>query len=296
MFDFTKELILNDVASNVVALLPADDMSIPATETAVLIKRFGKFYQSTSVGPIKTSSIFKSVGYAPVVEIATIACASLVPADLLGKVVRLSLDVILSGSQSADYSRWAVNKGQPFYVEFYVKQVYGTVTLLVAAMAAAFNKGVKKGTNTISTELVVTASTTNLVITATNEHQRISGSLELIANAMDDVPVLLTAGTVTTAGKEGFGTTWFITKNLRLPTVENTRFMGQIEDERPLANTIYNQFVFTVEADRGPLTGQGAVGQKLASKTTHVVYVPQAQSATFEAIVDNLVTAITVVP
>lgn len=296
MFDFTKELILNNVAANIVALTDATDLSIPTGETAVLIKRYGKFYEQASVGPIKTTAIYKTVGFAPVNEVATFACASLVPADLVGKVLRLSLDVLLLGSQSADYSRWAVNKGQPFYVEFYVGQVYGTVDLLVAAMAAAYNKGIKKGTNTLYTELNVTASTTNIIVTATNEYQRISGIIERIDTSSDNFPVTLVTSTVTTPGKEGFGTSWFLTKNLRLPTIENIRFMGEHQDERPVEGTIYNQFVFTVEADRGPLTGQGAVGQKLASKTTHVVYVPQAQSAAFEAAVAGLVTAVTVVP
>jgi hypothetical protein len=296
MFDFTKELILNNVAASIVALTDADDLSIPTGESAVLIKRYGKFYAHDSVGPVKTTAIYKTVGFNPVNEVATFNCSNLVPADLVGKVLRLSLDVKLLGSQASDYSRWAVNKGQPFFVEFYVDQVYGSATLLVAAMAAAFNKGIKKGTNTLYTELLITASTTNLLVTATNEHQRISGIIERIDSAYDVLPVTLTTATVTTVGKEGFGTSWFITKNLRLPTIENLRFMGEGQDERPIEGTLYNQYVLTVESDRGPLTGQGAVGQKLASKTTHVVYVPQAQDAAFLAAVSGLVTAVVTVP
>lgn len=296
MFDFTKELILNNVAANIVTLTDADDASIPTGESALLIKRYGKFYAHDSVGPIKTTAVYKTVGFNPVNEVATFNCSALVPADLVGKVVRLSLDVLLLGSQQSDYSRWAVNKGQPFFVEFYVDQVYGSVTLLVAAMAAAFNKGIKKGTNTPYTELLVTASTTNILVTATNEYQRISGLIERIDSSADDFPVTLVTSTVTTAGKEGFGTSWFITKNLRLPTIENIRFMGEGQDERPVEGTLYNQYVLTVEADRGPLTGQGAVGQKLTSKTTFVVYVPQAQDAAFLAAVSPLVSAVVTVP
>lgn len=291
MFDFQTEFILNDISgASIVAAV--NDPSIPATEVALQIKKAGKFFEQASTGKIKTTQIFKRVGNAPVLEIAGIALSSIVLADLVGKVIRLSVDVRLSGSQDSEYSQWAVNKGQSYYAEFYVGQLYGSIALLLAAAAPVFNAGMAKGDGP---QIVVTASTTNLVITATNEYQRIltSSNLSVIESSADDFPVLLGSVATTTPGNEGFATTWFLLKNLRLPTIENTRFMGETMDERPLANTIYNQFTLHVEAERA-ITGQGMVGQKGVSKTSHVFYIPSTSSAAFEALLAQIGTVETV--
>jgi hypothetical protein len=293
MFDFSTETILNSIA-NAAIVTDAADPTLPTGEVLLHIKRLGKFYQDDSVTKRKTVSMYKRAGSAPVNEIATIAAASLVPATYVGKVIRLSIDVRLSGSEMGDYSRWAVNKGQPFFAEFYVGTTYGSATLMVAAMATAFNKALKKGTNSQYTQLVVSASTTNLVVTATNEHQRFdSVKLELIDSAIDDLPVDLLVGTVTTAGKEGFGTAWYLTKNTRLPTVEQLRFQGLHQDELPVAGTIYTQYTLVVEAERD-ITTHVLVGSKSTSKTHHVIFVPAANVAAFDALLAQIGTVTTV--
>ena len=293
MFDFSTETILNSIA-NASIVTDAADPTLPTGEVLLHIKRLGKFYESASVTKRKTTAIYKRAGYAAVNEVATIACASLVPANLTGKVIRLSLDVRLSGSQAGDYSRWAVNKGQPFFAEFFVTQTYGSATLLVAALAPYFNKALKKGTNTSYQQLVVTASGTNLIVTATNEYQRFDVvKLELIDSAIDDLPVDLVVGAVTTPGKEGFGTAWHITKNLRMPTVEQLRFQGLHQDELPVAGTIYTQYTLVVESERD-ITTQVLVGAKATSKTHHVVYVPAASVAAFDALLTQIGTITTV--
>lgn len=290
MFDFSTELILNDI-SKVSALTDADQ-TIPTGEVGVRVARLGVFYQHDSTTKRKTTNIYKRVGNAPVNEVATIDVSGVTLADMVGKVVRLSIDVRLAeGSEDAEYSRWAVHKGQPFYAEFYVDQLYATATAFAAAAAPAFNAAIKKGTN--DAQLAITASTSNIVITATNEYQRILPStvLERIESAYDDFPVTIATSAVTTAGVEGFGTWWNLIKNLRLPTIESIRFMGQHQEEHPVQGTIYNQYTLVKEAERA-ITGQGLVGQKVTSKTSHIIYVPQANTAAFETIVGPLVTAI----
>lgn len=292
MFDWTTETILNDL-SRVVVLDDTDDPTIPTGEEVVFIKKLGRFPEPTSTSGRRTVSATKAVGTNPVNEIATLDLSGLTLADLTGKVIRLALDVVLSGSEQGAYARWDVYKGQPFYVEYFVATTPASIGALATALATAFNAGLKKGD---VPQVVVAAAGTNLTVTATNEYQRFKGAnLELIDTAYDSDATLLVEGTVTTAGKEGFGTSWFITKNLRLPTVEAIRFVGEFQDERPIANSLYNQYVFTLEADRG-FTGQSAVGQKLQSKTTHTIYVLSTQAAAFESLVTPVVGTLTVIP
>lgn len=279
MFNYVSETILNDL-SRVLTIDNTDDPTIPSGEDAVFVKKLGKFPQYNSVSGVRTEAVYKRVGTNPVNEVATIALAGVTLADLVGKVIRITLDVRLSGSEDGEYSRWAVHKGQPFYAEYFVATLPTSIAALTTALAANFNKALsREGTYFVQ----VTAATTNLVVTATDEHQRFAGAkLELIADSQDDFPGLIATGTVTTAGKEGFGTSWFITKNLRLPTVENLRFKGIHQDELPIANSLYNQYTFKLVGERGPM-GQSVVGQDATSVTYHVFYVLQTLAATFES-------------
>lgn len=88
-------------------------------------------------------------------------------------------------------------------------------------------------------------------------------------------------------GMNGFGDTAWIINNFQLPTYVNTNWMALHQDERPIPGKLYNQFTIHAVADRGELTGMGAVGQKLASKTTHVFYVLAENSKAFTDAMTN---------
>lgn len=284
-FNWSTETVLNDL-SRVSILTEANDPTLGSTETALFVKGVGVFKTPN------VKNIYKAVGYADVLEVATISLTGVTLADLVGKVVRLAVDVTLAGTESGEYSRWAVHKGQPFYVESFISTLPATATALATKLAADFNKGLKRGglTNLITVE----SSTSNLVIKAKNAYQRFTSAIvELIPDAFTVAPVRLAAGTVTTAGKEGFGTSWFLTKNIRIPTIERLRFGAEFEDERPLANTIYNQYTIELEVDRD-IRSQSAVGDKVTSITNHVFFVPQSLATTFEGSLDDVGTITTV--
>lgn len=288
MFDFTTQTVVNAVNSDFAIVVtggngPGLEALLPATEKALKVRRVALFPTPASAGDRKTTSVTKALGYAPVKEVAEIDLTGLVLTDLVGKVLRLSLDIKLSGSESGEYSRWAVHKGQPFYAEYFVAKAPTSLTALVTDLAKAYNKALKRYDRTL---IEVTSNANKLIINATTEYQRIlSGSaVELIDSAFDDMPIIVSESKVTTIGKEGFGTTWFLLKNLTLPTVEAIRFMGELQDERPLPDTIYNQYNLTLQAQR-QIGSQSFVGGRGVSITNHVFYVPQgAQTAAFEAL------------
>jgi len=274
MFDFTSENILNDL-SRVTTLDHSTDPGIVAGDKALFIKKRNKFLAS------KTANIWKSAGYNPVNEVATIAVPASVTA---GDVYRLNLALVLSGSQDGDYSRWAVFKGKPIYAEYLVTTAAAaSQNAFGAAMVASIVPVLKKqGHSDITITYDSTAN--NIVITAINEYQRVAyGALELLdqTNYDGDYNVISNA-VVTTHGKEGFGTSWFLTKNIRLPTVENLQFMGENQDEKPIEGSLYNQYTIEYKVKRN-IGGGGVVGQKDTSTTYHIFYVLQTLASTFEA-------------
>lgn len=93
----------------------------------------------------------------------------------------------------------------------------------------------------------------------------------------------LFVGTKTVAAVEPFGSAWYITKNLRLPSSSNTRFMAINEDERPIDGALYNQYSFDYSVVRD-ITGMNAVGQSLTSVTNHIIYVKSDLSSDFETL------------
>lgn len=74
-------------------------------------------------------------------------------------------------------------------------------------------------------------------------------------------------------GVEGFGTYQQLLKDLRLPTLENMRWLSPTTDEMPIPGNKYVQYTFHQISCRGVLGG-AAVGEVTHSKTTHVFFVP----------------------
>lgn len=74
-------------------------------------------------------------------------------------------------------------------------------------------------------------------------------------------------------GVNGFGTYEQLIKDLRLPTMENLRWMSPTASEMPVPGNKYVQYTFHQISCRGVLGGS-AVGEVTHSKTTHVFFVP----------------------
>ena len=73
-------------------------------------------------------------------------------------------------------------------------------------------------------------------------------------------------------GIEAFGDYNWIIHNLRLPTAANTGFWAPTKAEMPVPGQTYTQFIVTLVKDRDGIAGN-AVGQRVTSVTTHVLYV-----------------------
>lgn len=155
-------------------------------------------------------------------------------------------------------------------------------------MVAQFNKLINDYNRTTKNAKVVvnTSVATDAHITAVDEFVTIKKFelQELTPNTLtgyDHYTVAETA--VITPGTASFGTAAWIVRNLRMPTLANTSWTAVMKDDgRPIPGESYDEFVITMTADRGELTGMGAVGQSLTSVTRHVFFVRSSIANTFK--------------
>jgi hypothetical protein len=83
------------------------------------------------------------------------------------------------------------------------------------------------------------------------------------------------------------GTGTWLQENLRFPSYANLRYKALNSEEYPIASALYNQYSFQYCVPRRGLHGQGTVGQKLVSVTTHTFYVLQELATDFETAINT---------
>lgn len=266
MFQFTSTDIIND-----------SERFASVSDGVQIVKGMKIYTADVTAGNVE---VFKRAASDAVNEVGKVT----VPATpAIGDIYRLKLYIQLSGSQNSYYANDFVFKGKPFYVE--AKATAATQANVATAIAANAKKYMLM---VYENEVVsVTASTNDVVITATDEYQRFKEitlqKWNETTQAWDDVAT----GTVTTAGKEGFGTYIHLMKDYRLPTAANTRWNRIILDEAPIIGAKYTQYTLYLCKERG-IMGGDALGQLATSKTAHVFWVKSDVVSDFETALDGI--------
>ena len=213
---------------------------------------------------------------------------------------RIAMYIKLSkSSANSYYANDLVFKGKPLYIEFVWKQGEAA-----ADVAKKIKDTVKKYMLAVYEKDLVKVSvsdTTKVVIEGVDEYQRFErvdieeyvkeegmsmlGKYQVVKSAMTEAHKTdagYDANFTIEQGKEGFGTYQWILKNLRLPTAARTSWTAINADEAPIIGAKYNEYVIRYCVNRG-IMGGDAVGEVTKSLTTHVFYVNQSVSASFEA-------------
>lgn len=86
-----------------------------------------------------------------------------------------------------------------------------------------------------------------------------------------------------------FGTYNYLLQNLRMPTYENYRFTSPAAVEMPMVGAKYVQFTFLYCVPRPGLGGLSVAGQYNHSTTTHVFFVEESVAGDFEAMFASMV-------
>lgn len=81
-----------------------------------------------------------------------------------------------------------------------------------------------------------------------------------------------------------FATADWLVENLRFPSYPNVRYAAKNSDEYPVAGQVYDQVSFQYAVERPGLGGLSAVGQKVESVTTHVLYIKRSDADALAAL------------
>ena len=291
MFQFTTTTVINsneDYTSGLTPLWSAQEAN-EGKPAHMNVKRHLNFIKDNVV------SITKAEYTAPKNAKATLDL------QYLGKTqgnFRIAMYIKLSqSSANSYYANDLVFKGKPLYIEFVWKQGEEA-----ADVAKKIKDTVKKYMLAVYEKDLVKVSVngTKVVIEGVDEYQRFErvdieeyvkeegmstlGKYQVVKSAMTEAHKTdagYDAHFTIEQGKEGFGTYQWILKNLRLPTAARTSWAAINADEAPIIGAKYNEYVIRYCVNRG-IMGGDAVGEVTKSLTTHVFYVNQSVSASFE--------------
>lgn len=270
MYQFTTTTIINSsLDSN------GTTAKFAGAATYLNVARVGKFLASNIV------DMYKRPYVAGVKEVATVT----VPALTANAAARLELDIRLEQSVNSEYASAYLYFKKPVVVEIIAT---GTPATDAAAFITQLN-GLKDrfGHNYVTATL---ANTADIVVTAMDNNQRFYSVIVSMETANNNSIVQVdyitkATGTVTTAGKLGFGDDTYMIQSVMVPTAENVRYYGLGKDERPVLGGNYTQYTirYSVAKDYedGIVSGTNSI-------TTHVFYVKSTLVTAFETELDKL--------
>lgn len=248
------------------------------------------------------SKIYKATGYNPQLCAVTIDCDALVeelkealgdfkPSVIKPAHLRLSFYVALEGSEESIYANDWYQKGKPFSVGF-------DVTSLGDSTAADIVKKIQDNVKRFGVAMYgkkvfdLSADGNVLTLQGTHEYQRIKvatvtldhGVHEHLLDIYEDGKEAAegSAFELKQRGLNGFGTFHQLAKDLRLPTVHNTKWLKVKADETPEVGGVYDQYIITYCAPSMANPGFTVVGQHNMSVTTHVFWVRNTLTEAFE--------------
>lgn len=255
------------------------------------IKRDFQFHKK-DVNKGTVVAIRKRDGYKASLCKATIdfSDATLLAALTAGKpktYCRLDIYLGVEGAEPYIYSTPWVQKGMPFWIEFTVNGAFKADEAdeaAKAAKAAAIAENVaalitKNHVFQCDKDLINISVEEGgkLVLEGATEYQRFRKiEISTLSAEIDNAEKIAELGdaaiTLDERGKNSFGTYSQIIKDLRLPTAANYQWTHIRQVETPIVGAIYNQYIIEYEA---PASNDGlhAVGQRMASHTTHVFWV-----------------------
>lgn len=266
MFNYIREIIINK---------PLADINRSAGNKIVL-ERVGE-YDKRNV-----TKVWVTRGTEGTPGTVTLKGEDLVNAmgDLLETTFSVHLFVKTMDKYLADYANanWGAF-GKSIVVEFTAS---GTKT----EVANAMEKALKMAVSDLDKMFEITNDNAGtLTLTFTEPYLTIGKDnieVKMYDKNNELVDVKLT-GTVTETVAP-FATADWLIENLRFPSYPNVRYAAKNSDEYPVAGRVYDQVSFQYAVERPGLGGLSAVGQKIESVTTHVLYIKHEEAATLAAL------------
>ena len=272
MYQFTTTTVINsNLDSN------GTTAKYTGSSTKLDVTRVGSFKKANILG------IYKRPYAAGVKEVATVTMASATAGD----VIRLEIWLKLSQQTNSEYANTYLDFQKPIVVE----ALYDTSEIVTAtALVAQLNSLKDRFGYTYITATNADGSSATITLTVKENNQRFKS---IVISKEDASPnsliqpeyTTLATGSVTTAGKTGFGDDEWMSRSIMLPTYENTRYFGTNKEERPVIGGNYTQYTIRYSVTKDD--NDGIVGNGV-SITTHVFYVLSSLVSAFETELDKL--------
>lgn len=267
MFNYIREIIINK---------PLADINRSAGNKIVL-ERVGE-YDKRNV-----TKVWVTRGTEGTAGTFTIDCTKLASAMAENTgVFNVHLFVKTVDKYLADYANanWA-NFGKSVVVEFSATK---DAEAIANAMKAALDEATKDLDKMFTLEVSEEEDTISLEGTFVEKYFAI-GNDNIVINVYKDGELVEVDGAVeTTETVAPFATADWLIENLRFPSYPNVRYAAKNSDEYPVAGQVYDQVSFQYAVERPGLGGLSAVGQKIESVTTHVLYIKHSEADTLAAL------------
>lgn len=268
MFNYTREIIINKPINEIKRV----------NGSKVILERVGE-YDTT-----KILKIYHTAGTEGVAGTFTINCSTLAGAASSSKAVyNVQLFVKTVDKYLVDYANanWGAF-GKAVVVEFEAGNT-------ASAVADALKKALEEAVKDLDPMFTLTKTSDNNIKGTFVEKYFAIGDDNIVINVYNDKNELeeVTGAADTTETTVPFGTYAWLVENLRFPSYPNVRYAAKNSDEYPMAGKLYDMVSFQYAVERPGLGGLSAVGQKVESVTTHVMYVPQDQAAALIAALRN---------
>lgn len=289
MFQFTREFIINNNDGK----LTGNKRFVGDGTNHVL-----KVDHMINLKAADVTCGYKSEGHAAVNEVIAIK-PTVTGTDVLavGDVVRLVLVLGQEGRVISTYNDYYPNHSRTF---IYEARVATADTIPTAALVAAMAEEAARFENPFFT---ASESTGVITLTAPDCYTRfnevrvvkvpatsedlqgniLTGYLDYeVLYAKDRAGILaLTGDESITKGDLGKGTTNYIVQNMRLQTAANLNPYGVNMDERPLPQSVYDQYTFELVTERRHI-GHQVMGAIDNSLVTVIFFVLHSQASDFE--------------
>lgn len=308
MFKYTHEMILNslvaedgtekaraivipsgkEVSSN--HLMFRKDMASKKDETGFSIQRFGEYKTRNVMG----QKMYKTPGIRGKKSVMTIECDGLIAKDDAG--------VYEAGLYNFTFAIKMPNRfygeyAHPNYMGFFKPVMIGfEVSPDLAADGEALAKVIANDLNLVIPSnnkfVYVRAEGSKVILTIPDvyghfgeyEFERYDPTMcdsclgEYFArNVKDKITI--------EDGVEPFCTGQWLIENYRFPSYPNIRYAALNEDEYPIANALYTQYMFAYCVDRIGFGGMSGVGQDVTATTQHILFVENSLVEDFEKVI-----------
>ena len=288
MFEYTKESIINGLASEVnpeakrvtVAKSPVNEKDV------LTIERVGSY----EIDKIVDKTIYERKGTAGKAAKLVLNCTNLI--QTVGDKKEAGLYQLSIYLQTPNqffgefaYPNWYIF-GKPILVGFEVTEEVANAPEKLAALIADRIKLAIPETNKF---VRVSVSGNNVTLDLPNKYMKFAHVVfeRYDPTACDSCLGEYIERPITpeiTANVEPFATGAWIEENLRFPTYPNIRYTAINEEEYPIRDLVYRMYSFEYRTDRPGLHGGMGVGMPIQASTRHIWYVPDTMAEEFKTL------------